>query len=443
MVDPVIVDQHAVVRDALPTMRAHPGDWEGNDEDFKCLYREGCLLTRGADAAGVAGFVADRLNLAPLDPHSDDGATRETIAGIRASGEVPDGSYLSEHLAVGLHRLWYRSPSVDQHPAAPALLDDLDRRGGAGAADLDYVFHTAGRACSAVEPHEVPEGTFDPFPVAARGRAGATLADGRNVLASIVDTGWIAEAAERHWWLKGVQGDPDVIADGEIKYEQGHGTFVAGCLRSTAPNADIFVESSLADAGAAFGSDIVVQLAQGLQRSPDIVVLSFTTRTREDLSPLGFDVLYESVIKNRKGLAFLCPAGNDGERTVMWPAAYPWVVSVGALSTTWQTKATFSNWGGWVDVFAPGEDLVNAYATGTYTCQEGTDKGDRREFTGMARWSGTSFSTPLVAGMIAARMSATGENGQQAAEHLLRVARSQAIGGVGPVLYPDQALAEL
>ncbi len=443
MVDQVIVDQHAVVRDALPTMRAHPGNWEANDEDFRCLYREGCLLTRGADAAGVTGFVADQLHLAPLDPHSDDGDTRQAVQAIRASGEVPQGSYLSEHLPVGLHRLWYRPPSQDARPQAPALVEDLDRRGGSRTVDLDYVFHTAGRACSAVEPYQVPRWTFDPFPVAARGRAGATQADGRNVLVSIVDTGWIAEAEAQHWWLKGVRGDPDVISEGVIKYEQAHGTFVAGCLRSTAPNADIFIEASLASAGAAFESDIVVQLAEGLRRSPDIVVLSFTTRTREDLAPLGFEVLYDNLIRNRKGLAFLCPAGNDGERTVMWPAAYPWVVSVGALSTTWQTKAGFSNWGGWVDVFAPGEDLVNAYATGTYTCQEAPNKGEKRKFTGMARWSGTSFATPLVAGMIAARMSATGENGQQAAEHLLRVARSQAIPGVGPVLYPDQALAEL
>ncbi len=310
----------------------------------------------------------------------------------------------------------------------PVAMNDLDDALGVGAATPSHILSvTPAGCCPATEPEPVP-GTALPDPGICEGGGGGVLID-------IPDTGFIESAAAHHPWLAGVTGTPDTFGQGTIKEYGGHGTFIAGVARCMAPLATVRVTSDFSKGGALSEHKLVHRLNQALTHGPDIISLSAGGATRKDLPLLGFEKFWNRY-SHHKNLVLVAAAGNNSSRRPFWPAAFPQVVSVGALSADRQARAHFSDYGSWVDVYAPGENLVNAYGTGLYEYREPPHIGEERHFHGMARWSGTSFSTPLVAGLIAARMTRVGETARDAAQALLRHAAAQRIPGVGPVLRP-------
>jgi subtilisin family serine protease len=278
-------------------------------------------------------------------------------------------------------------------------------------AEPEYFVHVAGpRICPATEPAET--GLAKPWPPVNRDKNA-----GKGVRVVVVDSGWHAPAGEKQPWLSGVTGEdePQGVKDaqGRIRPYAGHGTFVAGVIKAIAPACKVHILSLHVNpnvpGGGARESEIVDQLEKALRRrpAPHLINLSAGTSTRSNDGPSAFRHWWLDVRTSHPELVLVAAAGNDSSPADFWPASFGWAVGVGALDRD-GSRSGFSNYGPRVDVYALGRNLVNAFPSGTYIGHERPIRGDIRRFTRMmARWSGTSFSTPIVTGLIAAEMSKT------------------------------------
>ncbi|MCX6050286.1 MAG: S8 family peptidase [Chloroflexi bacterium] len=96
----------------------------------------------------------------------------------------------------------------------------------------------------------------------------------------------------------------------------------------------------------------------------------------------------ESAVRNsiQAGVTYAIAAGNDnGSACTVSPAAVPEAITVGATTNS-DARASFSNYGTCVDIFAPGVNITSAW----YTSSTATNT-----------ISGTSMATPHVAGVAA------------------------------------------
>ena len=95
------------------------------------------------------------------------------------------------------------------------------------------------------------------------------------------------------------------------------------------------------------------------------------------------------------GIMVVSAAGNEGNSTYVYPAAYDHVLSVAATDRD-DGLASYSNYGDWVDVAAPGTHITSTYLYGSGKSFAGTKPQDTYGCE-----SGTSMATPIVAGVAA------------------------------------------
>jgi hypothetical protein len=240
----------------------------------------------------------------------------------------------------------------------------------------------------------------------------------------IVDTG-IAQgqylgpglegAVASQWLVSSESSDlPDPDGNRRIEPPTGHGTFVSGVIARIEPYVRIHIIRAVGRYGAvsdlrlAEAIDTLVGTLDAAGIELDILNLSLGSWTYDDKPPL----LAGRRIAELPGRTLVvAAAGNLESRRPFWPAAIKRVVGVGAVMRDGVSydASEYSNYGSWVKAVAPdgGERVPGARSEGG---QESTyfsnfPPGDPHpRYHGWARWRGTSFTAPKVAGMIAKQM---------------------------------------
>jgi hypothetical protein len=333
-------------------------DWRDSVERKWPYSRASAQVRLVIDACAAAGIaIGVHLSGDQVDYVYEEGALLVRDAYVDQVRSVVGGGDVVDGLIGGVT---HYSLAGAKMACVTEALAAIDSRIGAGAATPNHVLSVSPvHLCPATEPDAVPADAA-PLPSVA-------AAAGSGVSIYMVDTGLLADAAG-HSWLAGVTGEEEKLpaaADGtvEIPPYAGHGTFIAGVARCFAPDATVHVTKLLTLAGATLETEIVRHLDAALGRGPDIISLSAGGTSRNDLPLLGFEMFWERYRKH-KGTVLIAAAGNNSGRRPFWPAALPGVVSVGALSADLRSRAYFSDYGPWVDVYAPGERLINAARAG-------------------------------------------------------------------------------
>lgn len=205
-------------------------------------------------------------------------------------------------------------------------------------------------------------------------------------------------------------------ADADPSDDNGHGTAVAG-LSAAASN------NLLGMAGIAWANPILPAKVLGADGSGSYSAIANAITWAADRGARVINLSLGGTSSSRtlqqavdyawaRNAVVVAAAGNNGNNILFYPAACANVVAVSATNAS-DLRPSWSNFGSYVDLAAPGENVLSLQGAASY-----------------ASWNGTSFSSPITAGVAALMISANpGLSNQAVVDLLLRHADD--IGGAG------------
>ena len=224
------------------------------------------------------------------------------------------------------------------------------------------------------------------------------------------------------------------VAEGETAEAwRGHSAFVRDLIRQVAPNAAEPILRDVLNQTGGRGTlwDVAVAMVDLVRHEHvDILLLPLATYTVDGLPPLLLSRTLEVIAGE---CLIIAAAGNQLAQnqwkhdrcwtSSAWPAAFPHVRAVGAIFEDAPPQLP-----PWMDAVTPGATFEARFFNGPVLVGDNTEATG---FSGTASWVGTSFSAAHAAGLVAARMSATGATPTEAWESLLLDGERQLLSRAG------------
>ena len=296
-----------------------------------------------------------------------------------------------------------RIPKITSHPE------------GTAAVPADYYFdeewglHNTGQLfyCFEIFPGEEPWCFYVGTPDADidAPEAWAISKGNANVKVAVIDSG--LDYTHPDLAANYLSGYDFIAGTADPMDQHGHGTHVAGTIAAALGNQTGSPSASEGVVGVAPNVRLLAYKVCNvdgtcddfaIQEAIERAIVDGARVINMSLGETAFSQSLNEAVQDawNAGLVIVAGAGNNGVTDRFYPAAFDNVISVAAFDED-HRRASFSNYGDWVDISAPGNVIMSTYPMAA--CAGAVPQpGD----AGCYDWnSGTSMATPHVAGAAA------------------------------------------